>query len=91
MGFMPLITGNRVLPVVSSYPFDIDPSPRYELLYLWQIIAQLFLGLTFSNFGNFYMAICFLMCGQFDVLSCSLKNLRNTALLEKGIDKEELE
>lgn len=53
----------------------------YELVYVMQLSAQIIMGATFGNGSALYVSLVILMCGQFDVLYCSLKNLSHYARL----------
>ncbi|CAD6991346.1 unnamed protein product [Ceratitis capitata] len=80
-GLAPLVMGVRALPLKAWYPFDPLQPYVYELVYVMQLSAQIIMGATFGNGSALYVSLVILMCGQFDVLYCSLKNLSHYARL----------
>lgn len=46
-----------------------------------QCLGQLVVGYVFTNFENLLISTAILVCGQLDILYCSLKNIRYTAIL----------
>ncbi|XP_039947531.1 putative odorant receptor 85e [Bactrocera tryoni] len=89
-GLPPLIMGVRALPLKCWYPFDPLQPYVYELVYAIQFTAQLIMGATLSNGSALYVSLVILMCGQFDVLYCSLKNLSYYGRLRACCDVEKL-
>lgn len=80
----PLFAATRSLPLVAWYPFDALASPLYEFVYTIQTIAQIELALVFCTSSAFTLSASIMICGQYDVLFCSLKNLMHTAMLRNG-------
>ncbi|XP_011188297.1 putative odorant receptor 85e [Zeugodacus cucurbitae] len=89
-GFAPLVMGVHVLPLKCWYPFDPLQPYVYELLYVLQLSAQMIMGATFGNGSALFVSLVILMCGQFDVLYCSLKNLSYYARLRSSFEVEKL-
>lgn len=80
----PLWGGTRRLPVETWYPFDELQSPYYEVVYLLQTIGTLQSGLLYSSIITLPFSITTLMCGQFDLLYCSIHNIVYTAMLMRN-------
>lgn len=57
----------------------------YETLYFIQILAQAQIGQVFGNGSGVYVVLITLICGQYDLLFCSLKNLLYTAEINSGV------
>lgn len=74
-GAVPLITGKRVLPLNCWYPMETTTPVVYEALYFLQLFGQFGIGITFGNGSALFMALVMVLCGQFDVLFASLKNM----------------
>ncbi|XP_075983691.1 putative odorant receptor 85e [Anticarsia gemmatalis] len=72
-------------PLQSWIFMDITRSPFYEIVFLVSCLAQLYVGLAMGQFGVFFASNSILICGQLDLLCCSLRNARYTALLQKGV------
>ncbi|XP_058807256.1 odorant receptor 47b-like [Phymastichus coffea] len=60
--------GRRYFPLQSSYPYDAEKSPYFELTYLSQLIAGGFVGVSFSVPDNFFGALVFHACAQCEIL-----------------------
>lgn len=56
----------------------------YEFVFVIQTIAQIELALVFCTSSAFTLSASIMICGQYDVLFCSLKNLLNTAMVHNG-------
>ncbi|XP_017483715.1 PREDICTED: putative odorant receptor 85e, partial [Rhagoletis zephyria] len=89
-GLAPLVMGVRLLPLNTWYPFDPLQPYIYQLLYVQQLLAQIIMGATFGNGSALFVSLVMLMCGQFDVLYCSLKNLSYYGRLCAGYESEKL-
>lgn len=83
----PLWDGNRRLPAQTWYPFDELKSPYYEVIYALQAIGTLQSGMLYSTIINLSFSISTLMCGQYDLLYCSIHNILHTAMLRRGDKK----
>lgn len=80
-----ILAGNRSLPVIIKYTFiDQYQTPYYQILFLLHICYQYVTALGFATGGYILLSIVVIICGQFDILFCSLKNLRNTAMVFHG-------
>lgn len=79
-------------PLAVKYPALIDQtqSPWYELIFVMHIGCQYIIGGSFANAINVMFSVSVTICGQFDILFCSLKNVRNTAMLMDGTQLMEL-
>lgn len=75
VSLFPLFQENRVLPLKCWYPFDFTVSPYYEIVYLSQSLVQLVMPLSFCVTMTIPIGMAFLVCGQYDLLCCSVKNL----------------
>lgn len=49
--------------------------------YVLQTLGQLLVAFIFPSYGSMMLTISMLICGQYDILFCSLKNIRYTAML----------
>ncbi|KAM3959524.1 odorant receptor 85e [Aphomia sociella] len=65
---------------------DMERSPFLELAFLRQCLTQAFVGLAMGQLGVFFASNSILLCGQLDLLCCSLRNARYTALLQSGVE-----
>ncbi|KAL0818073.1 hypothetical protein ABMA28_008609 [Loxostege sticticalis] len=72
-------------PLQSYIYMDVVRSPFFEFTFLRQCVAQMFVGLAMGQFGVFFASNAILLCGQLDLVCCSLRNARYTALLRCGI------
>nr|ARO70243.1 Odorant Receptor 31 [Dendrolimus punctatus] len=72
-------------PIQSWIYMDVTKSPFIEFVFLRSCLAQLFVGLAMGQFGVFFAANAILICGQLDLLCCSLRNVRYTAMLRCGV------
>ncbi|XP_072934052.1 putative odorant receptor 85e [Epargyreus clarus] len=64
---------------------DVTRTPFIVIVFLRQCIAQAFVALALGQLGVFFAANSILLCGQLDLLCCSLRNSRYTALLQQGV------
>ncbi|CAD7092714.1 unnamed protein product [Hermetia illucens] len=87
-GLTPLFVHQRILPVECWYPFDEKRKYVYETLYFIQILAQGQIGQVFGNGSGVYVVLITLICGQYDILFCSLKNVLYTAEINSGVSAE---
>ncbi|KAL4711814.1 hypothetical protein ACJJTC_005983 [Scirpophaga incertulas] len=72
-------------PLQSYMYMDVTKSPFFEFVFIKQCSAQVFVGLALGQLGVFFAANSILICGQLDLLCCSLRNVRFTALLHNGV------
>lgn len=56
------------------------------MVYAMQCLGQLAVGYAFTTVPNMIISITILLCGQYDILFCNLKNIRNTAMLKNNIN-----
>ncbi|XP_049879656.1 putative odorant receptor 85e [Pectinophora gossypiella] len=64
---------------------DVTRRPFFIIAFLRQALGQAFVGLAMGQLGVFFAANAILLCGQYDLLCCSLRNARYTALLRCGV------
>uniref|UniRef100_A0A240SXW2 Uncharacterized protein n=1 Tax=Lutzomyia longipalpis TaxID=7200 RepID=A0A240SXW2_LUTLO len=74
--FAPILTGTRVLPLNAWYPFDALASPQYEIIYICQFLGQILVGIGYGIVGGMLMSKITLLNGQYDMLFCQFKELR---------------
>uniref|UniRef100_A0A182JUT8 Odorant receptor n=1 Tax=Anopheles christyi TaxID=43041 RepID=A0A182JUT8_9DIPT len=86
----PILSQERTLPFPCWYPVDVQQSPKYELAYTLQVLGQLQVSLVFGLAGALFMVFVFMVCTQFDMLCCSLTNIRQSAMILNGGYKTEL-
>nr|XP_034827579.1 putative odorant receptor 85e [Maniola hyperantus] len=65
---------------------DVTQGLIVRLIFLRQCIAQALVGLAVGQFGTLFACNAILLCGQLDLLCCSLRNVRYTALLQHGVN-----
>ncbi|XP_065073969.1 odorant receptor 83a [Ochlerotatus camptorhynchus] len=80
----PILQQEKVLPLQCWYPFDVRHSPMYELAFFGQVLGQLQVGIVYGMTGALLMMYIFTVCGQFDILCCSLNNVYYTAMINRG-------
>ncbi|KNC30410.1 putative odorant receptor 83a [Lucilia cuprina] len=85
---LPITFGDRSLPLACWYPFDYKQPIIYEIIYFLQFIGQTQVSAAFSASSGFYMTLCILITGQYDILFCSLKNVLATVAINR---REEIE
>ncbi|CAG4934037.1 unnamed protein product [Colias eurytheme] len=61
---------------------DVVQGPFIALIFVRQCLAQGFVALAMGQLGVFFASNSILLCGQLDLLCCSLRNVRYTALLQ---------
>ncbi|PSN44116.1 Odorant receptor 67 [Blattella germanica] len=65
----------RVLPLRGWYPFNETLTPAYETIFLIQGIGNICTAFAVGIFDQFYCAVALLLCGQFECLKNSLRNI----------------
>uniref|UniRef100_A0A182NRL4 Uncharacterized protein n=1 Tax=Anopheles dirus TaxID=7168 RepID=A0A182NRL4_9DIPT len=80
----PILSQERTLPFSCWYPVDVQQSPMYELAYTFQVLGQLQVSLVFGLAGALFMVFVFMVSSQFDMLCCSLTNVRQSAMILNG-------
>lgn len=60
--------------------------PLFLVAYVLQGFGQLLVGCFFPGFSGMMLTFSFLICSQYDLLFCSLKNIRYTAMLMSNIN-----
>uniref|UniRef100_A0A182RS70 Uncharacterized protein n=1 Tax=Anopheles funestus TaxID=62324 RepID=A0A182RS70_ANOFN len=86
----PILSQERTLPFPCWYPVDVQQSPMYELAYIFQVLGQLQVSLVYGLSGALFMVLVFMTCSQFDMLCCSLTNIRQSAMILNGSYQTEL-
>ncbi|XP_045770975.1 putative odorant receptor 85e [Maniola jurtina] len=69
---------------------DVTQGLIVVLIFLRQFFAQGFVGLAIGQLGVLVACNAILLCGQLDLLCCSLRNVRYTALLQHGVSHSAL-
>ncbi|CAK1590582.1 unnamed protein product [Parnassius mnemosyne] len=69
---------------------DVTRTTFIVFVFLRQCLAQAFVGLAMGQLGIFFASNAILLCGQLDLLCCSLRNARYTALLHNGVQHSAL-
>ncbi|CAO1411950.1 unnamed protein product [Diamesa serratosioi] len=87
---LPLLSYKKVLPLYSWYPFDTQSSPNFEITYFLQTCGQIFVGVAYGIWSGVYLTMVIMICGQFDILFASLKNIGYTALLSDKTGRDKL-
>lgn len=80
----------QTLPYQNHF-VSFQPKPIFEFVYLSQCLGQIQVGMAFANADLIIASIVWLILGQFDILFCSLKNVRCTAMLLNGSNKNRAE
>lgn len=70
--------------------YSLQANPYYQIIYFLQSVCQFTTGMIFGNAGNVLASTVIIASGQFDILLCSLKNLRATAMTFNGFRLREL-
>lgn len=83
----PILDGRRQLPVETWYPFHVEQSPYFEIVYVLQTIGQVQSGFVYSSVIALVFSLAILMCGQLDMLFCSIRNIPCTAMILAGDSK----
>lgn len=83
-GIYPVLVRKRILPINIQYPFDTQSSPNFEILYFVQFFGQLQIGAIYSVYGTMWISVIILICGQFDILFCSVKNVLWSGMIRSG-------
>lgn len=62
----------------------------YELVFFLQAVGQIQVAAAFASSSGFHMVLGIVISGQYDMLSCSLKNILATSYLKMGANMAEL-
>lgn len=65
-------------------------SPWFPVAYLLQIFCQIQVGLNYGLSSGIFMSMVIAICGQYDILYSSLKNIRYTAMIRHDGNRAEL-
>lgn len=63
------------LPFMAWFPYDVSKTPAYQLTYLFQVIAVIFISLLNFTIDTFVVAFIMYIGCQFDILCDNIKNL----------------
>ncbi|XP_013188298.1 putative odorant receptor 85e [Amyelois transitella] len=74
----------KKLPLQNRIYADVTRSPFLEFAFIRQCLGQAFIGLAMGQLGVFFASNAILLCGQLDLLCCSVRNARFSALLQGG-------
>lgn len=80
----PILDGEKRLPVPVMYPFDVMESPYFEIEFCLQTLAQMQYGFAYSIIVAIITTVTMLLCGQLDILYCSIHNLMYAAMIRRG-------
>ncbi|XP_061722317.1 putative odorant receptor 85e [Cydia pomonella] len=72
-------------PLQSWAYMDAERSPYVLMAFLRQCLAQAFVGLAVGQLGVFFATNSIILCGQLDLLCCSVRNARYTGLIQSGV------
>ncbi|RZC35067.1 7tm 6 domain containing protein [Asbolus verrucosus] len=76
--FLPILRSKRYkLPVPVWYPFNTKISPCFEITYCYQIVNVFYLVIAICNIDMLISALMVYIGAQCDILSDSLRNLRD--------------
>lgn len=70
--------------------FNSQNSSWFPVAYLLQIFCQIQVGLNYGLSSGIFMSMVIAICGQYDILYSSLKNIRYTAMIKNGGNQAEL-
>ncbi|EDW59866.1 uncharacterized protein Dvir_GJ24721 [Drosophila virilis] len=87
---LPIVYRDRSLPLACWYPFNYSQPIVYELVFFLQAVGQIQVAAAFASSSGFHMVLGIVISGQYDLLSCSLKNILATSYLKMGANKAEL-
>ncbi|CRK97301.1 CLUMA_CG010696, isoform A [Clunio marinus] len=65
----------KSLPIKTWYPVNVAEFPNYQIAYILQFFGQIYVAIGYGICGGLYVSIILLLCGQYDILYASLKNL----------------
>lgn len=75
----------RRLPLdYCEYPFNPYSDQIFLIIYLLQFFSQAQMSITFGSSSALYMSLITMVCGQYDILSCSIKNLKYSSMILRG-------
>lgn len=86
-GFLPLLRGQayKAHPFHTVYPSAwAYKSPGYEILYTIQMVGQIHLGWQYAAFMTLFVSVARMMTAQYEMLLCSIRNVVNSAMLQRG-------
>ncbi|XP_053617779.1 odorant receptor 46a [Plodia interpunctella] len=72
------------MPLQNRIYADITRAPFLVFAFIRQCMGQAFIGLAMGQLGVFFASNSILLCGQLDLVCCSVRNVRHTALLKGG-------
>nr|QZH55122.1 odorant receptor 26 [Achelura yunnanensis] len=64
---------------------DVTSATGFIVVFVRQCVGQIFVALAVGQLGVFFASNSILICGQLDILCCSLRNVRYTALLLSAV------
>lgn len=78
-GLFPIFDGShkeKKLPFIAWYPYDYKTTPKYEITYFYQIVANYFIAFTNQNIDAFVSALLMFVAAECDLLCHKLRNLK---------------
>lgn len=72
----------------SRFPFDIKPSPVYEIVYFCSAWSSWITTVGVAGAGSFFVALSMHICGQFEIVSSQMQSIAiNDGKSSSGSDK----
>lgn len=80
----------KALKSSKYFLFFLQDSHWYFIAYLTQILCHIQLGFDYGISSGIFMSMVSALLNQYDILYCSLKNIRYTGMIQSGECKTEL-
>ncbi|KAJ3663402.1 hypothetical protein Zmor_007668 [Zophobas morio] len=75
----PLISEGYQLPLASWYPFSVEKSPNYEIVFVYQVFSFVYITAANINLDAFFYALLMFISAQCDILCDDLSHLDGDA------------
>ncbi|KAJ3663401.1 hypothetical protein Zmor_007667 [Zophobas morio] len=72
---VPLLSEGYQLPLVSWYPFSVEKSPNYEIVFMYQVFSFTYISAANINVDAFFYALLMFIWAQCDILCDNLSHL----------------
>ena len=72
---VPLLSEGYQLPLVSWYPFSVEKSPNYEIVFMYQVFSFTYISAANINVDAFLYALLMFIWAQCDILCDNLSHL----------------
>lgn len=73
-------TSHRPMPHSAWFPFDVSETPAYEAAYFYLALVAFFHGVYIPCCDTLFVTLIIHLCGQFQILQASLKNIKADAM-----------